>query len=63
MRMDAYNTMIEHRKRDKHQIADSLSKTTELYERREQREAESPEIEDGFSIMDKETNDSLPLMR
>ena len=40
-----------------------MSKTTELYERQEQREAESPEIEDDFSVMDKETYDSLPLMR
>ena len=55
--------IIEHRARDKHQNADSLSKKTELYERQEQREADRPEIKDGFSFMDKETYDSLPLTR
>ena len=48
---------------DKHQNADSLSKKTEFYERQEQREADRPEIKDGFSFMDKETYDSLPLTR
>ena len=55
--------IIEHRTRDKHQNADSLSKKTEFYERQEQREADRPEIKDGFSFMDKETYDSLPLTR
>ena len=55
--------IIEHRTRNKHQNADSLSKKTEFYERQEQREADRPEIKDGFSFMDKETYDSLPLMR
>ena len=49
--------------RDKHQNADSLSKKTDFYERPEQREADRPEIKDGFSFMDKETYDSLPLTR
>ena len=53
--------IIEHRTRDKHQNADSLSKKTEFYERQEQREAGRPEIKDGFSFVDKETYDSLPL--
>ena len=35
----------------------------EFYERQEQREADRPEIKDGFSFMDKETYDSLPLTR
>ena len=61
--LDGYNMIIEHRTRDKHQNADSLSKKTELYERQEQREAVRPEIKDGFSFMDKETHDSLPLTR
>ena len=43
--------------------SDSLSKKTEFYERQEQREADRPEIKDGFSFMDKETYDSLPLTR
>ena len=55
--------IIEHRTRDKHQNADSLSKKTEIYERQEQREADRPETKDGFSCMDKETCDSLPLTR
>ena len=55
--------IIEHRTRDKNQIADSLGKKTEFYERQEQREADRPEIKDGFSFMDKETYDSLQLTR
>ena len=55
--------IIEHRTRDKHQNADSLSKKTEFYERHEQREANRPEMKEGFSFMDEETYDSLPLTR
>ena len=55
--------IIEHRTRDKPQNADSLSKKTEFYERQEQREADRPEIKDGFSFIDKETYDSLPLTK
>ena len=61
--LDSYEMIIEHRTRDKRQNADSLSKTTEFYERQEQKEADRPEIKDGFSFMDKETCDSLPLLR
>ena len=61
--LDGYNMILEHRTRDKHQNADSLSKKTEFYERQEQREADRPEIKDGLSFMDKETYDSLPLTR
>ena len=43
VRLDGYNIIIEHRTRDKHQNADSLSKKTEFYERMEQREANRPE--------------------
>ena len=63
VRLDGYNMIIEHRTRDKHQNADSLSKKTEFYERQEQREADRPEIKDGFSFKDEETYDSLPLTR
>ena len=63
VRLDGYNMIIEHRTRDKHQNADSLSKKTEFYERQEQREANRPEIKEGFSFMDKETYDSLLLTR
>ena len=55
--------IIEQRTRDKHQNADSLSKKREFCERQEQREADRPEIKDGFSFMDKETYDGLPLTR
>ena len=55
--------IIEHRTREKHQNADSLSKKTEFYERQEHREADRPDIKDGFSFMDKETYASLPLTR
>ena len=63
VRLDGYNMIIEQRTRDKHQNADSLSKKTEFYERQEQREADRPEIKDGFYFMDEETYDSLPLTR
>ena len=63
VRLDGYNMIIEHRTRDKHQNADSLSKKTEFYERQKQREANRPELKEGFSFMDKETYDSLPLTR
>ena len=63
VRLDGYNMIIEHRTSDKLQNADSLSKKTEFYERQEQREADRPEVKDGFSFMDKQTYDSLPLMR
>ena len=55
--------IIEHRTRYKHQNADSLSKKAEFYEKQEQREADWPEIKDGFSFMNKETYDSPPLTR
>ena len=63
VRLDGYNLIIEHRTRDKHQNADSLSNKTDFYERQEQRDADRPEIKDGFSFMDKETYDNLPLTR
>ena len=40
-----------------------MSKKTEFYERQEQREANGPEIKEGYSFIDKETYDSLPLTR
>ena len=47
--------IIEHRTRDKHQNADSLSKKTEFYERLEEKQANQSEIRDGFYFLDKET--------
>ena len=55
VRLDGYHMIIEHRMRDKHQNADSLSKKTEFYERLEQKQ--------GFSFLDKETYEALPLTR
>ena len=47
--------------RDKHQNADS--KKTEFYERLEQKQANQAEIKEGFSFLDKETYEALPLTR
>ena len=47
----------------KHQNADSLSKKTEFYERLEQKQANQAEIKEGFSFLDKETYEALPLTR
>ena len=55
--------IIEHGTRDKHQNVDSLSKKTEFYERLEKKQAYQAEIKDGFSFLDKETYDKLPLTR
>ena len=63
VRLDGYHMIIEHRTRDKHQNADSLSKKTEFYERLEERQASQAEINDGFSFLDKKTYDGLPLTR
>ena len=49
--------------RDKHQNADSLSKKTDFYEILEQKQANQAEIKEGFSILDKETYEALPLTR
>ena len=40
-----------------------MSKKADLYEGQEQREADRPEIKDGFSFMNKGSYDSLPLTR
>ena len=55
--------IIEHRMRDKHQNADSLSKKTEFIERLEQKQANQAEIKEGFSFLDKETYEALPFTR
>ena len=55
VRLDGYHMIIEHRTRDKHQNADSLSKKTEFYEHLEEKHANQSEIKDGFSFLDKET--------
>ena len=63
VRLDGYHMIIEHRTRDKHQNADSLSKKTEFYDRLEEKQGNQSEIKDGFSFLDKETYDKLPLTR
>ena len=63
VRLDGYHMVIEHRMRDKHQNAESLSKKTEFYERLEQKQANQAEIKQGFSFLDKETYEALPLTR
>ena len=55
--------IIEHRMRDKHQNADSLSKKTEFYERLEQKQANQAEIREGFLILVKKIYELLPLTR
>ena len=55
--------IIEHRMRDKHQNADSLSKKTEFYERLEQKQANQAEIREEFLILDKKIYELLPLTR
>ena len=63
VRLDSYHMIIEHRMRDKHQNADNLSKKTEFYERLEQKQANQVEIKEGFSFLDKETYEALPVTR
>ena len=55
--------IIEQMMRDKHQNADRLSKKTEFSERLEQKQANQAEINEGFSFLDKETYEALPLTR
>ena len=55
--------IIEHRTRDKHQNADSLSKKTEFYKRFDEKQANQADIKDGFSFLDKGTYDKLSLTR
>ena len=55
VRLDGYHMIIEHRTRDKHQNADSLSKKTEFYERLEERQANQAEgrrkpVKSGFCM-------------
>ena len=63
VRLDGYHTIIKHRMRDKNQNNDSLSKKIEFYERLEHKQANQAEIKEGFSFLDKETYEALPLTR
>ena len=51
--------IIEHKMRDKHQNADSLSKKTEFYERLEQKQANQAKIKEGFAFL----NEALMMRR
>ena len=46
VRLDGHHMIIEHRTRDKHQNADSLSKKAEFYERLKEKQANQAEIKD-----------------
>ena len=61
VRLDGYHMIIEHKMGDKHQNADSLSKKTEFYERLEQKQANKSQIKEGFSFLNQETYEALPL--
>ena len=63
VRLDGYHMIIEHRMRDKHQNADSLSKKTEFCEKLEQKQANQAENKEGFSFLDKKAYEALPLTR
>ena len=63
VKLDGYHMIIEHRMRDKHQNANKLMKKTEFYERLEQKQANQAEDKEGFSFLDKETYEVLPLTR
>ena len=59
VKLDGYHMIIEHRMRDKHQNADSLSKKTEFYERLEQKQANQTEIKEEVSFL----NEEKPMRR
>ena len=63
VRLDDHHMIKEHRMRDKHQNADSLSKKTDFYEILEQKHANQADIKEGFSFLDKKTYEALPLTR
>ena len=48
---------------DKHQNSDSLRNKTDFFGRLEQRQANQAEFKEGFSFLDKETYEALPLTR
>ena len=63
VRLDGYHMIIEHRMRDKHQNADNLSKKIEFYEILVEKQANQAENKEGFSFLNKETYEALPLTR
>ena len=63
VRLDGYHMIIEYRKCDKHQNADSLKKKTKFYEKLEQKQANQVKIKEGFSFLNKITYEALPMTR
>ena len=63
VRLDGHHMIIEHRIHDKQQNADSLSEKTDFYEGLEEKQANQAQIKYGFSFLDKNTYDKLPLTR
>ncbi len=60
-RLDQYKFVVEHRKRERHQNVDSLSKKTEFYIRREDRDANLPSEMPNFRfLVDPTQFDELP---
>ncbi len=60
-RLDQFNFVVEHRKRERHQNADGLTKKTEFYERQEEQKKEAPEILPGFNFLARPTQyDEFP---
>ena len=55
--------IIEHRMRDKHQNADSLSKKTEFYERLGAEAGQSGGSKGGILVSGQRTYEALPLTR
>ena len=62
VRLDGYHMIIEHRTRDKHQNADSLSKKTEFNERLEEKQANQSEIKDGFHFWTRKPTTNCHLL-
>ena len=50
-RLDQYKFRVEHRKREKHQNVDSLSKKTEFYTMREEKDASLPHEMENFKFL------------
>ncbi len=49
-RLDQFNFVVEHRKRERDQNRDGLTKKTEFYEEQEKLKQELPEILPGFNF-------------
>ena len=60
-RLDQFNFVVEHRRREKHQNADGLTKKTEFYEQQEKQREEAPAVLRGFNFLARPSQyDELP---